>query len=168
MHCISDQVQAARGMSWHRSPGTHRLWCSVHRHGIVLLSFHSRVSQGLARRSYTPAFHQRLTAVPENAAICALPIDAMTHELAVTVADKTHIGISAPPSSGKTELVAMWTLAFFHFNGNVTWSLAPPTDSHDGHVFYQCRHSNTWTPACVSVEMKKRTVPQQALVRRKA
>jgi hypothetical protein len=87
-----------------------------------------------------PAFLQRMITIPGNAAICALPIDAVTHELAVMLADKTHVGISAPPSSGKTELVVMWTLAFFHFNGNVTWSLAPLTDSHDGHVFYQCRY----------------------------
>ena len=44
-----------------------------------------------------PAFLQRLSTDPANAAICALPVDAVTHLLAVVVADKTHVGIIAPP-----------------------------------------------------------------------
>ena len=59
-----------------------------------------------------PAFHRRLTTVQGNAAICGLPVDAVTHELADILAHKTHVGSSALPGSGKTELVAMWTLAF--------------------------------------------------------
>ena len=65
------------------------------------------------------AHHRRLTTVPGNAVLHRLPVDAHKDELAELLRNKTHVGVSAPPGSGRTELVAEWILSCLHFNAEV-------------------------------------------------
>ena len=100
-----------RSLCQHRSPG------AAYAIAFAAMASCSSASaegclQDWSRDVTHPAFHRRLTTVPGDAASSGLPVDAVTHELADILAHKTHVGVSAPPGSGKTELVAMWTLAF--------------------------------------------------------
>ena len=61
--------------------------------------------------------------VPGNAVLHRLPIDAHKDELAELLRNKTHVGVSAPPGSGRSELVAKWILPCLHFNAKVNTDL---------------------------------------------
>ena len=52
-----------------------------------------------------------------------LPVDAHKDELAALLKNKTHVGVTAPPGSGNSELVAEWVLSCLHFNAEVNTGL---------------------------------------------
>ena len=104
-----------------------RSCCSGAAHAVThaAMASSSSASAGWSLRDWSDdvthaAHHRRLTTVPGNAVLCGLPVDAHKNELAVLLRNKTHVGVSAPPGSGRTELVAMWTLSCFHFNAKIS------------------------------------------------
>ena len=61
---------------------------------------------------------RRLTTVPGNTRLSGLPVAAYKQEMTDLLNCHAHLGVSAPPGSGKTQHIAMCALSSIHYNVN--------------------------------------------------